>query len=184
MGFLGNLISNESSMASCKYCGLTKFSSKGCIGQPFEFNDGKTIKPLKYGEDRNYEILHTACPGCGCHKGYYHHPGCNQEVCPVCGKQAISCHCESGSSKQATSYHWESVAKPLPDPEKKAFIHKCIIGTITVVLTLATITIFTSVIPLAILLNDKFSSNSYVLAILSVLGGLLVCLCILLGYIS
>jgi hypothetical protein len=63
VGFSENLNFSESTGAHCESCGLEKFRSYGCIGRPFEFNDGKMIMPLKYGEDRNYEILPTACPG-------------------------------------------------------------------------------------------------------------------------
>lgn len=34
------------------------------------------------------------CPDCGAHNGRFHHFGCHQEVCPICGKQIISCGCD------------------------------------------------------------------------------------------
>lgn len=33
------------------------------------------------------------CPDCNVADGGYHHPGCDQEVCPICGGQMIACGC-------------------------------------------------------------------------------------------
>lgn len=33
------------------------------------------------------------CPDCACPGGGYHHPGCDNEECPQCHRQALSCAC-------------------------------------------------------------------------------------------
>lgn len=33
------------------------------------------------------------CHDCNVKKGGFHHPGCDNERCPVCGYQLISCGC-------------------------------------------------------------------------------------------
>jgi hypothetical protein len=34
------------------------------------------------------------CSDCGAKFGYFHHFGCDCEMCPVCGGQVISCECD------------------------------------------------------------------------------------------
>lgn len=34
------------------------------------------------------------CRDCGVAKGNYHHDTCDQEECPVCARQLLSCECE------------------------------------------------------------------------------------------
>jgi hypothetical protein len=36
------------------------------------------------------------CGDCGAPAGGFHHPGCDQERCPRCRTQAISCKCGEG----------------------------------------------------------------------------------------
>jgi len=33
------------------------------------------------------------CHDCGVKEGQYHEPGCDCEICPICGGQLISCNC-------------------------------------------------------------------------------------------
>lgn len=53
----------------------------------------------RIGEKDFHRILHIAfdgenCPDCGCPDLTPHHPGCDMEVCPECGGQAICCDCD------------------------------------------------------------------------------------------
>lgn len=53
--------------------------------------DGKWV-PRRRVTD--YEALDDGkCCDCGAPVGTYHHPGCDQERCPVCGLQHITCDC-------------------------------------------------------------------------------------------
>ena len=49
--------------------------------------NGKKYKRVKC----NFELK---CPDCGALKGQYHSVGCDQESCPACKGQAITCKCE------------------------------------------------------------------------------------------
>ena len=75
----------------CEYC-LCEVS-EGCSGREFNFRDGVTLDPVKYGDDGQYEKYESNCPDCGCKKGSYHHLGCEIEVCPRCREKATSCKC-------------------------------------------------------------------------------------------
>ena len=52
-------------------------------------NTLRQLERIKYGME-----LCEPCPDCGCKKGEYHQDSCDQEVCPHCLTQFISCECE------------------------------------------------------------------------------------------
>lgn len=56
---------------------------------------GEVYKRIKFGEERSnsYALKQTHCGDCLVKKGYYHTLGCDLEICPKCGGQAISCSC-------------------------------------------------------------------------------------------
>ncbi len=71
-------------MAICEYCNKEMQLYESCIKIPFKIN-GKDVDPLPVTQER--------CHDCAVTKGGYHHPGCDVERCPSCGRQAISCDC-------------------------------------------------------------------------------------------
>ena len=71
-------------MATCKYCGQDMRTSKGCIKILIKHN-GQSYNPIKN--------TGGICGDCNAYPGHYHHPGCDQERCPICGDQLISCGC-------------------------------------------------------------------------------------------
>lgn len=73
--------------AICDYCKQDMLKSDGCkliMCEHVKTHQRKV--PLLHDDNR-------PCHDCACRPGYYHHPGCDVERCPFCGKQAIMCGC-------------------------------------------------------------------------------------------
>ena len=82
-------------MAQCKYCGRDMAASnvKSCLGNKnVRFPDGPEMPAVPCSED---ECRRGRCVDCNVAVGGNHHPGCDQEKCPKCGGQLISCGCLS-----------------------------------------------------------------------------------------
>ena len=81
-------------MAICRFCNQDMRTANGCVHVPIIHN-GKAYDPIKVGEmgDHSAYWYGDRCPDCNALFGHYHHPGCDQERCPVCGGQLILCGC-------------------------------------------------------------------------------------------
>ncbi len=71
--------------ATCKYC--EREMDRGCV-KHWYLIDGKEYEAIKNGDDGNKGTCHD----CNARQGEYHHPGCDMEICPVCGEQIIGFH--------------------------------------------------------------------------------------------
>jgi len=81
--------------AICKICKCDMAKADGCKPSAFIYN-GKQYERFKVGEPGDFyegdgEAL---CTDCGAKRGHYHHPGCDCELCPVCGRQLLICGCK------------------------------------------------------------------------------------------
>lgn len=83
-------------MARCKVCGREMLDACGCVGSEISAN-GNEFPRIRVGGlgDFEGEPEGTRCGDCGAMVGYQHHWGCDCERCPSCGRQLISCDCES-----------------------------------------------------------------------------------------
>ena len=72
----------------CGVCGRNPMKSQGCrIG--LVYVNGRPYPRIPfYGEPGE------RCHDCNARSGQFHHWGCDDERCPVCGGQLISCDCE------------------------------------------------------------------------------------------
>lgn len=72
-------------MAKCECCGREMLKAKGCKPFPVPVKGVGYVARIPCYED--------VCHDCGAHFGCYHHPGCDNEYCPVCGMQMGGCDC-------------------------------------------------------------------------------------------
>lgn len=77
-------------MAICDFCKQEMLTSDGCI-----WTHAKKIKGKKlYKRDTSNLCDQERCHDCRAKLGKPHHPGCDNERCPICGHQAIMCDCK------------------------------------------------------------------------------------------
>jgi len=50
----------------------------------------------------------SRCGDCGAIEGGFHHPGCDQERCPKCGKQLLGCGHGRGAFPCVAAELWDS----------------------------------------------------------------------------
>ena len=79
-------------MAKCECCGKDMLLVNGCTHTLVEYR-GKKYWRQKAG-DEGWMKPGDRCGDCGALYGFFHHPGCDIERCPVCGEQLLSCDCD------------------------------------------------------------------------------------------
>lgn len=89
-------------MVKCPDCGKDVNRANGCSVCEIEIN-GEWYEKLKFGTDDDY--YHWAdeknrCPDCGAKLGYYHHSGCDMEICPRCDNMSADCICTNFGGKK------------------------------------------------------------------------------------
>lgn len=100
-------------MVKCDVCGKSFSSGKGCDASHFRFNPRKIIldpeilrmktlmiERIKVGAENDrctaakYKSIGiNNCRCCSAPIGTFHHEGCDNERCPRCGDQFITCKC-------------------------------------------------------------------------------------------
>ena len=75
--------------AKCAACRQYMLVADGCTICLLLLKDGTRVEPRKY--EGGWDSGTGRCHGCRAKVGRYHHPGCDLERCPVCGRQALCC---------------------------------------------------------------------------------------------
>ena len=110
-------------MAVCETCGENMRTADGCTDRrAIVDEDGNEHEPIPYGEEERWEFMDDyespsgddRCHDCAAKAGELHHPGCDMEECPVCGRQYLGCGCRTNDDEDRL------VRKDWYDPEKPA----------------------------------------------------------------
>lgn len=84
---------------SCKK-EMSDASVTTCTGNTIiKFPDGKTLQPIPYDPKDARFPRWFRCPDCNVVPGGIHHPNCEQELCPNCGGQLLTCPCFDSESE-------------------------------------------------------------------------------------
>jgi len=68
---------------------VTTCDARGYI----EYPDGTVLRTVPYDPGKLNFPKWYRCPDCNAAPGGIHHPNCDQEICPRCGGQFVSCDC-------------------------------------------------------------------------------------------
>jgi hypothetical protein len=64
-----------------------------------EYPDGSTLSKIRFNPKELHLPDWHRCLDCNVAPGGYHHSNCDQESCPKCGGQLISCDCFNGGAE-------------------------------------------------------------------------------------
>jgi hypothetical protein len=79
-------------MAVCEWCHGEMTMPISCTVDAFHRN-GRRFLMVPFGAEPGRRTSGDQCGDCGTIRGGWHHPGCDLQRCPVCGRQLISCGC-------------------------------------------------------------------------------------------
>jgi hypothetical protein len=85
-------------MALCEDCGREMRETDSCTVEEVLLPDGLYAR-VRYGaETEDWGALNgRRCHDCNVAPGGLHHPGCDVDRCPRCGRQQITCRCSAGA---------------------------------------------------------------------------------------
>jgi hypothetical protein len=79
-------------MAVCEWCHREMATAASCSADVFH-RKGRRFDMIAFGDESSPRTSGVRCGDCGVLRGGWHHPGCDLQRCPVCGRQLISCGC-------------------------------------------------------------------------------------------
>ncbi len=79
-------------MAVCSWCHGEMTTAISCIVEAFH-QKGHHLDMIAFGDEPGRRTTGERCGDCGVFRGGWHHPGCDLQQCPACGRQLMSCGC-------------------------------------------------------------------------------------------
>lgn len=79
-------------MTVCSWCGSEMATGESCCVRALH-KDGRPFPLAPFGHERGRRRVGERCGDCGVARGGWHHPGCDLQPCPACGRQLLSCGC-------------------------------------------------------------------------------------------
>lgn len=80
-------------MAVCSWCDGEMETADSCSVDAFHRN-GRRFHMVPFGAEPDRRTSVDRCGDCGVTRGGWHHPGCDVQPRPACGRQLISCGCQ------------------------------------------------------------------------------------------
>ena len=78
-------------MAMCQWCRGEMTAVASCTVVALH-RDGRPIGMVPWGREFGWSAR-ARCQDCGVMPSRFHHPGCDVQECPLCGRQLLSCGC-------------------------------------------------------------------------------------------
>ena len=78
-------------MAVCTWCELEMTTAATCTITKLH-RHGTPVDLIPWGREPGWKAS-SRCHDCAVRFGGFHHPGCDVQRCPVCGRQMLSCDC-------------------------------------------------------------------------------------------
>lgn len=78
-------------MAVCSWCHGEMTTAVSCSVDALHRN-GRRFHMIPFGDEPG-RTSGDGCSDCGVVRGGWHHPGCDLQQCPACGRQLMSCGC-------------------------------------------------------------------------------------------
>ena len=79
-------------MAVCNWCEGEMATADSCSVDAFHRN-GRRFHMVPFGDETGWRTTSDRCGDCGVTRGGWHHPGCDLQRCPACGRQLMTCGC-------------------------------------------------------------------------------------------
>lgn len=79
-------------MAVCSWCHGEMTTAISCVVDALH-RKGRRFDMLAFGDEPGRRTRGDRCGDCGAFRGGWHHPGCDLQPCPACGRQLLSCGC-------------------------------------------------------------------------------------------
>ena len=79
--------------ATCRACGRDMQEADSCALEEF-VRDGVAYRRIPFASPEwAADLRGNRCNDCGVMEGWFHHPTCDMEECPLCHVQLIACGC-------------------------------------------------------------------------------------------